>query len=111
MVLGLTIGTQVFITTRIVDLKLYLAAFDVLRAPVHIQHGRLVLFRELIVEVVVNQACFTYGGISYENHLDLLWFTCWFRCGCGLFFHLLLNRRFRLTYSLTGGLNLSISAV
>ena len=60
MVLGLTIHTQMVITTRIVNLELYLAAFDVLRAPVHIQHGRLILFRELIMEVVVNQACFTY---------------------------------------------------
>ena len=59
MVLGLTIGTQMFITARIVNLKLNLAAIDVLRAPVHIQHGRLVLLRELIMEVVVDQACLT----------------------------------------------------
>ena len=86
------------ITTRIVDLKLYLAAFDVLRAPVHIQHGRLVLFRELIVQVVVNQARFTYGCISHENHLDLLCFTTWF--GCGLNLLLLLSSRLRLACSL-----------
>ena len=63
------------ITTRIVNLKLYLAAFDVLRAPVHIQYGRLVLVRELIMEVVMNQARFTYGSVSNENHFDLPWFT------------------------------------
>ena len=53
------------ITTRIVDLKLYLAAFNVLRAPVHIQHGRLVLLRELIVEIAVNEARFTDFDISH----------------------------------------------
>ena len=72
MVLSLPIDTQVFISTRIVDLDLYLTAFDVLGAPVHIQHGRLVLLRELIVEVIVNQARFSDRGVSYENHLDLL---------------------------------------
>ena len=75
MVLGLTIGSQMVITTRIVDLELHLTTFDVLGALVYIKHGRLVLLRELIVEIVVNQASFTNGGISYENHLDLLWLT------------------------------------
>ena len=84
MVLSLPIDTQVFISTRIVDLDLYLTTFDVLGAPVHIQHGRLVLLRELIMEIVANQARFTYGCISHENHLDLLCFTTWFRCGLNL---------------------------
>ena len=57
------------------DLDLNLTSFDVLGAPVHIQHGRLVLLRVRVVDVVVNQACFTDGCVSHENHLDLLWFT------------------------------------
>ena len=103
MVLGLTIGTQMFVTARIVNLKLNLASFDVLCAPVHIQHGRLVLLRELIMEVVANQARFTYGCISHENHLDLLCFTTWF--GCGLNLLLLLSSRLRLACSLLSDLS------
>ena len=75
LVLGLAIDTKMVIATRIVDLNLHLTAFDVLRAPVHIQYGRLVLIRELIMEVVMNQARFTYGCVSNENHFDLPWFT------------------------------------
>ena len=86
-----------FITTRIMNLKLNLAAFDVLRSPVHIQHGRLVLLRVRVVDVVVNQACFTDGCVSHENHFDLLWFIR-FGFGRGLLL-LLLNYRCRLDFS------------
>ena len=57
------------------DLNFNLTLFDVLRAPVHIQYSRLVLVRELIMEVVMNQARFTNGCVSNENHFDLPWFT------------------------------------
>ena len=62
------------ISTRIMDLNLDLAVIDVLCALVHVQHGWLILLRERIVEVIVNQARFTDGGISHENHFDLAWF-------------------------------------
>ena len=72
LVLGLPIDTQMLISTSIVDLNLYLTAFDVLGAPVDVQHGRLVTLRELIVEVVMNQARFSDGGVAYEDHLYFL---------------------------------------
>ena len=72
LVLGLPVDTQMVISTRIVDLNLYLTAFDVLCALVHIQHSRLILLRELIVEVVVDQARFTDGGVAHEDDFYFL---------------------------------------
>ena len=46
------------ISARIVDLQLNLLLFDVLGAPENIKHGRLIILRENIFEVVSNEAGF-----------------------------------------------------
>ena len=73
------------------NLYIYLSAFDVLSAPVHVQHGRLVLIRERVVEVVVYQACFTDGSISHKNYFDLLLAICGLLRLALIFFHFTYN--------------------
>ena len=70
--MGLAIDTEMVISACVMDLDFYLLAFDVLCAPVHVQHGRLVLLRELIVQIVVDQARFSDRGVTHEDQFDLL---------------------------------------
>ena len=52
-------------------LNIYLVSLDVLGASVDVQHGRLIVLRELIMEIVVNQTRFSDSSVAYEDHLDL----------------------------------------
>ena len=72
LVLGLTIDIKVFIATRVMYLNIYLVSLDVLRASVDVQHGRLIVLRELVMEVVVNQTRFPDSSVAHEDQLNLL---------------------------------------
>ena len=54
------------------DLYLYLLFLDIFGTSVHIEYSWLVILRESIVEVIANQARFTYRGVTYEHYFDFL---------------------------------------
>ena len=68
----LTVGAQVVVTARIVDLKLDLLLPDSLDASVNVEHCRLVHIGELVVQVVRDEARFTHGCVTNQHHLDAL---------------------------------------
>ena len=74
-ILGPAIDTEVLITTRIMDLNLYLLFLDIFGALVDVKYCRLVILRERIVEIVTDQARFTNGGVADEHYFDFLYFV------------------------------------
>lgn len=71
--LNLAIRAQVVISARIVDLELNLLLLDVLGASEDIEHGRLVIVCENVLEVVFNEAGLADGGVADEHNFDHLW--------------------------------------
>ena len=55
-------------------LYLYLLVVHILCTSVNIQYGRLVIFRELIVEIVMYQAWFANRSVSDKHYLNRLLF-------------------------------------
>ena len=96
-VLHLPVLTQVLVATRVVNLNVDLLSPDVLDSVVDVEHGGLVLFREVVLEVVANQAGFADGRIANQHDFDRFRPICWdlsaissyprncftrIRCGC-----------------------------
>ena len=59
------------ITASIMNLNFNLLILYILDTFVDIQYSRLVFIRETIIEVVANQAGFTYRCITNKNDFDL----------------------------------------
>ena len=74
-ILGSAIDTEVLITTRIMDLNLYLLFLDIFGALVDVKYCRLVILRERIVEIVTDQARFSNGGVTDEHYFYFLYFV------------------------------------
>ena len=54
------------------DLELDLFLIHVLSSTIDIKDGRLVLFAELVLQVVDDQTRLTHSRVADENHLDVL---------------------------------------
>ena len=54
------------------DLELDLFLIHVLSSAIDIKDGRLVLFAELVLQVVDDQTRLTHSRVADENHLDML---------------------------------------
>ena len=52
------------------DLYLNLSFHEVFGAMVHVEYGRLIVLRKLIVKVVTNEARFADRSIANEDHFD-----------------------------------------
>ena len=66
-VLHFAVDAEVLITTRIVNLDLELVLVDGLDATIHVQYGRLIVFRERIVEVVSDETRLTDRCVSNKH--------------------------------------------
>ena len=69
-VLHLSVLAQVLIAARIMDLDVDLLFLDVLDASIDVEHGGLVLLREVVLQIVANQAGLTNGRIANQYDFD-----------------------------------------
>ena len=56
------------------DFELNLALFDLFLAAINIEHRRLIIICECILQVIRNQAGFTNSSVSYEYDLNAIIF-------------------------------------
>ena len=61
------------IAARVMDFNVYLAPPDSLGSLINIKHCRFIVFWERVVEVVSDKAGLSYGGVTDEYNLNLLW--------------------------------------
>ena len=66
-VLHFSVDAEVLITTGVMNLNLELVLLNSLYAAIHIQHGRLVVLRERIVEVVGDETRLTDRCVSNKH--------------------------------------------
>ena len=58
------------VAASIMDLNVDLLFLDVLDASVDVEHGGLVLLREVVLQIVANQASLTNGRIANQYDFD-----------------------------------------
>ena len=58
------------VAARIMDLDVDLLFLDVLDASIDVEHGGLVLLREVVLQIVANQAGLSNGRIANQNDFD-----------------------------------------